>query len=65
MPCGVDASGTFSETKRQSALLRMLHASVMVEILKDNAGPEAGEVYGASDMAWAKCVGQIARAHEK
>jgi hypothetical protein len=48
----VDASGTFSETKRQAGLLRMLQAGVtvsdyttlMVEILKDNARPEAGEV---------------------
>jgi nicotinamidase-related amidase len=66
----VDASGTFSETKRQAGLLRMLHAGVilsdyatlMVEILKDNARPEAGEVYGAIDMAWAKLVGQMAKA---
>ena len=46
----VDASGTFSETKRQVGLLRMLqagvivsdYASLMVEILKDNTQPEAG-----------------------
>src|SRR5690242_18397891 len=69
----VDASGTFSETKRQAGLLRMLQAGVivsdyatlMVEILKDNARPEAGEVYGAMDMGWAKLVGQIAQAFEK
>ena len=66
----VDASGTFSETKRQAGLLRMLQAGVivsdyatlMVEILKDNGRPEAGEVYGALDMAWAKLVGQMAKA---
>ena len=66
----VDASGTFSETKRQGGLLRMLQAGVivsdyttlMVEILKDNARPEAGEVYAAMDMGWAKLVGQIAQA---
>jgi len=66
----VDASGTFSETKRQAGLLRMLQAGVivsdyatlMVEILKDNGRPEAGEVYGAMDMAWAKLVGQMAKA---
>ena len=53
----VDASGTFSETKRQVGLLRMLQAGVilsdyatlMVEILKDNARPEAGAVYGARE----------------
>jgi nicotinamidase-related amidase len=69
----VDASGTFSETKRQTGLLRMLQAGVipsdyarlMVEILGDNARPEAKAVYGAIDMAWAKLVGQIARAYAK
>jgi hypothetical protein len=37
----------------------------MVEILKDNARPEAGAVYDAIDMPWAKLVGQIARAYGK
>jgi hypothetical protein len=35
-----------------------------VEILKDNARPEAG-VYAAIDMPWAKLVGQIAEAYAK
>ena len=69
----VDASGTFSETKKQTGLLRMLQAGVvisdyatlMVEILKDNARPEAGAVYGAMDMPWAVLVGQIAKAYGK
>ncbi|MBR0641306.1 isochorismatase family protein [Plastoroseomonas hellenica] len=69
----VDASGTFSETKRQVGLLRMQQAGVilsdyatlMVEILKDNGRPEAGAVYDALDMPWATLVGQIARAHGK
>ncbi len=69
----VDASGTFSETKREAGLLRMLQAGVilsdyatlMVEILRDNARPEALEVYGAMDMPWAKLVGQIAQAYGK
>jgi nicotinamidase-related amidase len=69
----VDASGTFSKTKRQVGLLRMLQAGVilsdcatlMVEILKDNARPEAAAVYGAMDMPWAKLVGQIAQAYGK
>jgi nicotinamidase-related amidase len=69
----VDASGTFSETKRQAGLLRMLQAGVilsdyatlMVEILKDNARPEAGAVFSAIDMPWAKLVGQIAQAYGK
>src|SRR6202162_4977703 len=69
----VDASGTFSETKRQAGLLRMLQAGVilsdyatlMVEILKDNLRPEAAAVYGAMDMPWATLVGQIAKAYAK
>jgi len=69
----VDACGTFSETKRQVGLLRMLQAGVilsdyatlMVEILRDNARAEAGAVYGAIDMPWAKLVGQIAQAYAK
>jgi hypothetical protein len=69
----VDASGTFSETKREVGVLRMLqagvivsdYASLMVEILKDNARPEAATIYGAIDMPWAKLVGQIAQAHGK
>ena len=67
----VDASGTFSETKREVGLLRVLqagvvvsdYASLMVEILKDNGRPEAGAVYGAIDMPWAKLVGQISQAY--
>src|SRR6201988_706991 len=69
----VDASGTFSETKRIAGLLRMLQAGVivsdygtlMVEILKDNARPEAGAVYDAMDMGWGKLVGQGAHAYGK
>ncbi|WP_203546724.1 isochorismatase family protein [Dyella caseinilytica] len=69
----IDASGTFSETKRQAGLMRMQQAGVilsdyatlMVEILKDNARPEALEVYAAMDMAWAKLVGQVAQAYSK
>jgi nicotinamidase-related amidase len=69
----VDASGTFSDTKHQAGLLRMLQAGVIVsdyatlivEILKDNARPEAGAVYGAMDMPWATLVGQVAHAYGK
>jgi nicotinamidase-related amidase len=69
----VDACGTFSDTKRQVGLLRMLQAGViladyatlMVEILNDNARAEAGAVYDAIDMPWAKLVGQIAQAYSK
>jgi len=41
------------------------YATLMVEILKDNGRPEAGEVCGAMDMPWARLVGQIARAYGK
>ena len=69
----VDACGTFSETKRQVGLLRMMQAGVilsdfatlMVEILKDNGRLEVSEVYAALDMDWAKLVGQIAQASSK
>src|SRR6266436_111876 len=69
----VDACGTFSQTKREAGLMRMQQAGVIlsdyatlvVEILKDNARPEAGEVYTAMDMAWATLVGQVARAYGK
>jgi nicotinamidase-related amidase len=69
----VDACGTFSKTKRQVGLLRMMQAGVilsdyatlMIEVLKDNARPEAGAVYGAIEMDWAILVGQIAQASAK
>ena len=69
----VDACGTFNETKRQVGLLRMLqagviladHATLMMEIMKDNGRPDAGAVYGALDMDWAQLVGQMAQAHGK
>jgi nicotinamidase-related amidase len=69
----VDASGTFSETKRETGLLRLMQAGVivsdyatlMVEILKDNRRPEAGAVYDALDMPWATLVGQIGSAMRK
>jgi len=52
----IDASGTFSETKRITGLLRMVQAgvtvadysSVAVEMLKDNASPKAGALYERS-----------------
>lgn len=69
----VDASGTFSQTKRETGLLRMQQAGVvvsdyatlLVEALADNALPEAGAVYGALDMPFAVLVGQISGAHQR
>ena len=69
----IDASGTFSETKRITGLLRMVQAGVVVtdystvavEMLKDNASPKAGDVYAALDMPFAGLVGQLAGAFAK
>lgn len=69
----VDACGTFSETKHQAGISRMVQAGVvvsdyctlMVEILNDNLRPEAGPVYEAMDMDWAKLVGQISAVYAK
>ena len=61
----VDASGTFSETKRQVGLLRMLQAGVILSDYATLTRPEARVVYGAMDMPWAKLVGQIAQAYGK
>ncbi len=66
----IDASGTFSETKRITGLLRMVqagvivtdYATVAVEILKDNANPKASDLYAALDMPFAVLVGQLAGA---
>jgi nicotinamidase-related amidase len=66
----IDASGTFSETKRITGLLRMVQAGVVVidyctvavEMLKDNAGPKSGDLYAALDMPFAGLVGQLAGA---
>ncbi len=69
----VDASGTFSLTKRETGLLRLAQAGVivtdyattMVEILKDNASSLANDVYAALDMPFATLVGQVFAANTK
>ncbi|MFI6574738.1 isochorismatase family protein [Nocardiopsis sp. NPDC050513] len=63
----VDACGTFSQTKRETGLLRLLqagvivsdYASLAVEVLADNARADAGQVYGDLDMPFATLVGQL------
>jgi nicotinamidase-related amidase len=63
----VDAPGTFNHTKHEAGLLRLQQADViltdyatpMVEILKDNADPAAGDVYGALDMPFATLIIQL------
>jgi nicotinamidase-related amidase len=69
----VDASGTFSLTKRETGLLRLAQAGVivtdyattMVEILKDNASSLANDLYAALDMPFATLVGQVFAANTK
>ena len=69
----IDASGTFSETKRITGLLRMVqagvivsdYATVAVEMLKDNASPKAGDLYAALDMPFAGLIRQLAGAFAK
>lgn len=63
----VDASGTFSPTKRETGLLRLQQAGVIVtdyatlavEILADNSHPAAWDVYADLDMPFATLVGQL------
>ncbi|MGV9852148.1 isochorismatase family protein [Streptomyces sp. NPDC003442] len=67
----VDASGTFSQAKREAGLLRMQQAGVivsdyatlMVEALADNAAPQAGALYAALDMPFAVLAGQVSAAY--
>jgi len=69
----IDASGTFSWTKHETGLLRLIQAGVivtdyattMVEILKDNASPLANDLYAALDMPFTTLVGQIFAANTK
>jgi hypothetical protein len=41
------------------------YATLMVEILKDNARTEAGKLYAAMDMGWAELFGLIAQSYGK
>ncbi|KAJ2972104.1 hypothetical protein NQ176_g7347 [Zarea fungicola] len=60
----VDASGAFSKEQAEYGVQRMIQAGVIpvcysnvaVEILADNAAPEAMEVYGALSMPFAGLV---------
>lgn len=68
----VDASGTFNSTKRQTGLLRLQAAGVvvtdyaapLVEILKDNSRPVAAEFYAALDMPFATLIWQLGTAKD-
>lgn len=62
-----DASGTFNEAKRETGLARLSlagvqivdHATVITELLHDNADPLAGSLYEAMDMDFSKIVAQL------
>ena len=68
----VDASGTFTQTKREAGLLRMQAAGVvltdyatpLVEILTDNSRPVAAEFYATIDMPFATLVWQLSSAKD-
>jgi hypothetical protein len=49
----------------QAGVILSDYATLMVKILMDNARAEAGRVYGAIDMPWAKLVGQTVQAYGK
>ena len=66
----LDACGTFSLHKRQSGLARLAtlgievsdYATMIVEIMADNADPKANDIYAALDMPFATLMGQVASA---
>jgi nicotinamidase-related amidase len=66
----LDACGTFTKHKRQAGLARLAtlgievsdYATMMVEIMADNADPKANEIYAAMDMPFATLMGQVAAA---
>jgi nicotinamidase-related amidase len=64
----VDACGTFSHDKREAGLARLIvlrievsdYATLMVEIMADNADLTTSDVYAALDMPFATLMGQVA-----
>jgi nicotinamidase-related amidase len=69
----IDACGTFSQDKREAGLARLTtlgievsdYATLMVEIMADNADPLANDVYAALDMPFATLMGQVAKGYGK
>ena len=67
-PCRLGINAVSKESllcMLQAGVIVSDYASLMIEILKDNASPQAGAVYTALDMPWAVLVGQIAHAYGK
>jgi nicotinamidase-related amidase len=66
----IDACGTFSHHKREAGLARLTtlgievsdYATMMVEIMADNADPQANAIYNAIDMPFATLMTQVATA---
>jgi hypothetical protein len=48
---------------QQAGVIASDYATLMLEILADNASARAGDVYAALDMPFAVLVGQMAEAH--
>ncbi len=69
----IDACGTFSDAKREAGISRLStlgieisdYATLVVEIMGDNADPKVLEVYEALDMPFAVLMGQVATALSK
>jgi nicotinamidase-related amidase len=69
----IDACGTFSQDKREAGLARLTtlgievsdYATLIVEIMADNADPLANDVYAALDMPFATLMGQVAKGYGK
>lgn len=69
----LDASGTFNESKRVAGIQRLTtlgiqltdYATAAVELLKDNADPNANAVYGALGLDFATTVWQLNDAVKK
>jgi nicotinamidase-related amidase len=69
----LDACGTFWAAKREAGLARLQtlgievsdYATLMVEIMADNADPVSNDLYAAIEMPFAVLMGQVAQALTK
>jgi nicotinamidase-related amidase len=69
----IDACGTFTYHKREAGIARLTvlgiqvsdYATLIIEIMADNADPQANDVYAALDMPFATLMGQVAAGYRK
>ena len=69
----IDACGTFTHHKREAGIARLTvlgiqvsdYATLIIEIMADNADPQANDVYAALDMPFATLMGQVAAGYRK